>query len=94
MGTVVVDCESGPVRLGLAGRVAAAAGGRVVTLDELTGDAVAGVAHRPIRRQLAGYPATTGISSVTGPAASPAIRAMRSATASGSVNSSKACTRA
>ena len=34
--TVVVDCESGFVRLGLAGRVAAAAGAPVVTVDELT----------------------------------------------------------
>jgi magnesium chelatase subunit D len=33
---VVVDCESGFVRLGLAGRVAAAAGAPVVTVDELT----------------------------------------------------------
>jgi len=43
MGTVVVDCESGPVRLGLAGRVAGAAAGTVVTLDELTGESVAGL---------------------------------------------------
>lgn len=34
--TVVVDCESGFVRLGLAGRVAAAAGAPVITMDELT----------------------------------------------------------
>ena len=33
---VVVDCESGFVRLGLAGRVAAAAGAPVITVDELT----------------------------------------------------------
>ncbi|NMO89976.1 VWA domain-containing protein [Actinomycetospora sp. TBRC 11914] len=45
MSTVVVDCESGPVRLGLAGRVAGAAAGAVVTLDELTGDSVAAVAQ-------------------------------------------------
>ena len=38
--TVVVDCESGPVRLGLAAPLAAAAGGSVVTLDELTADGV------------------------------------------------------
>ena len=41
--TVVVDCESGPVRLGLAGPLAAAAGGTVVTLDELTADGVGDV---------------------------------------------------
>ncbi|MFR9801062.1 VWA domain-containing protein [Pseudonocardia sp. RS010] len=34
--TVVVDCESGFVRLGLAGQVAAAAGAPVITVDELT----------------------------------------------------------
>ncbi|MEJ8279833.1 VWA domain-containing protein [Pseudonocardia spirodelae] len=38
--TVVVDCESGHVRLGLAGPLAAAAGGELVTLDELTADSV------------------------------------------------------
>ncbi|MFC5993438.1 putative cobaltochelatase [Pseudonocardia hispaniensis] len=41
--SVVVDCERGPVRLGLAGRVARAAGGPLVTLDELSADSVAGV---------------------------------------------------
>ncbi|MEJ2860493.1 VWA domain-containing protein [Actinomycetospora flava] len=46
MSTVVVDCESGPVRLGLAGRVARVAGGTVVTLDELTGESVAGVVEQ------------------------------------------------
>ncbi|MDD7939004.1 VWA domain-containing protein [Actinomycetospora lutea] len=46
MSTVVVDCESGPVRLGLAGRVARVAGGIVVTLDELTGESVAGVVEQ------------------------------------------------
>lgn len=46
MSTVVVDCESGPVRLGLAGRVAAAAGGSVVTLEDLTDASVAGVVDR------------------------------------------------
>ncbi|GAA4892647.1 VWA domain-containing protein [Actinomycetospora straminea] len=46
MCTVVVDCESGPVRLGLAGRVARVAGGAVVTLDELTGESVAGVVEQ------------------------------------------------
>jgi magnesium chelatase subunit D len=46
MSTVVVDCESGPVRLGLAGRVAGTAGGTVVTLDDLTGESVAGVVEQ------------------------------------------------
>ncbi|MDJ1133067.1 putative cobaltochelatase [Streptomyces iconiensis] len=38
--SVVVDCETGPVRLGLAGRLAAELGGTAVTLDELRADAV------------------------------------------------------
>ncbi|OLL72988.1 ChlI component of cobalt chelatase involved in B12 biosynthesis [Pseudonocardia sp. Ae168_Ps1] len=38
--TVVVDCEGGHVRLGLAAPLAAAAGGELVTLDELTADSV------------------------------------------------------
>ncbi|WP_116706848.1 VWA domain-containing protein [Actinomycetospora cinnamomea] len=46
MSTVVVDCESGPVRLCLAGRLAATAGGTVVTLDDLTGESVAGVVEQ------------------------------------------------
>ncbi|MHA6795418.1 putative cobaltochelatase [Pseudonocardia bannensis] len=41
--TVVVDCESGPVRLGLAARIAEAAGGPLVTVDELSADRVTGV---------------------------------------------------
>ncbi|WP_461034050.1 putative cobaltochelatase [Streptomyces mayteni] len=38
--SVVVDCESGPVRLGLAGELAHALGGHAVTLAELRADAV------------------------------------------------------
>ncbi|GAB2788828.1 putative cobaltochelatase [Streptomyces daliensis] len=38
--SVVVDCESGPVRLGLAGALARELGGPAVTLDELRADAV------------------------------------------------------
>jgi magnesium chelatase subunit D len=45
VATVVVDCESGPVRLGLASRVAAAAGGALVGISELSADQVAGVVH-------------------------------------------------
>ncbi|MEU2153468.1 putative cobaltochelatase [Streptomyces sp. NPDC019396] len=40
---VVVDCESGPVRLGLAGRLAGELGGSAVTLDELRADSIAGL---------------------------------------------------
>ncbi|MER6071347.1 putative cobaltochelatase [Streptomyces sp. NPDC001817] len=40
---VVVDCESGPVRLGLAGQLAGELGGTAVTLDELRADAIAGL---------------------------------------------------
>jgi magnesium chelatase subunit D len=43
VATIVVDCESGPVRLGLAARVAAAAGGPALGLTELSADHVAGV---------------------------------------------------
>jgi magnesium chelatase subunit D len=41
----VVDCETGPVRLGLAARVAVAGGGAVVGLAALSADRVAGVVH-------------------------------------------------
>ncbi|MEU8518364.1 putative cobaltochelatase [Streptomyces sp. NPDC048577] len=40
---VVVDCETGPVRLGLAGNLARDLGGTVVTLDELRADSIAGL---------------------------------------------------
>jgi magnesium chelatase subunit D len=40
IATVVVDCESGPVRLGLAARVAAAAGGELTSVGELSADGV------------------------------------------------------
>jgi magnesium chelatase subunit D len=43
VASIVVDCESGPVRLGLPGRFAAAMGGGCVRLEELSADAVAGV---------------------------------------------------
>jgi magnesium chelatase subunit D len=45
VATVVVDCESGPVRLGLAGRMATAAGGSLVGIGDLSADRVAGVVH-------------------------------------------------
>ncbi|MFF2778011.1 putative cobaltochelatase [Streptomyces sp. NPDC058052] len=41
--SVVVDCEAGPVRLGLAGSLARDLGGTAVTLDELRADAIAGL---------------------------------------------------
>jgi magnesium chelatase subunit D len=41
VASVVVDCESGPVRLGPAGRLAAALGGRALQLAELRADTLA-----------------------------------------------------
>ncbi|MFD5035153.1 putative cobaltochelatase [Streptomyces sp. NPDC058405] len=41
--SVVVDCESGPVRLGLAGTLATDLEGAAVTLDELRADSIAGL---------------------------------------------------
>ncbi|MFJ3310217.1 putative cobaltochelatase [Streptomyces sp. NPDC086549] len=43
VASVVVDCESGPVRLGLAGGLAGELGGTAVTLDELRADSIAGL---------------------------------------------------
>ncbi|WP_030619064.1 putative cobaltochelatase [Streptomyces sclerotialus] len=40
VASVVVDCEAGPVRLGLAGELARALQGTAVTLDELRADSV------------------------------------------------------
>ncbi|KAA6217003.1 putative cobaltochelatase [Streptomyces filamentosus] len=53
--SVVVDCEAGPVRLGLAGNLARDLGGTAVTLDELRADALAGLVRdvqvdRSVRR--------------------------------------------
>ncbi|MFG2619994.1 putative cobaltochelatase [Streptomyces sp. NPDC048507] len=54
--SVVVDCESGPVRLGLAGALAADLGAPAVTLDGLRADSLAGLvqnvrtAHETSRR--------------------------------------------
>lgn len=41
--SVVVDCESGPVRLGLAASLAGELGGTAVTLDELRAESIAGL---------------------------------------------------
>jgi magnesium chelatase subunit D len=43
VASVVVDCERGPVRLGLPARLAAALGGACVRLDELSTDVMTGV---------------------------------------------------
>lgn len=43
VASVVVDCESGPVRLGLAGELARQLGGTAVTLDELRAESIAGL---------------------------------------------------
>ena len=43
VATVVVDCESGPVRLGLAAQIARAAAGELVGIGELSADRVADV---------------------------------------------------
>ncbi|MGW0208396.1 putative cobaltochelatase [Streptomyces sp. NPDC003233] len=43
VASVVVDCESGPVRLGLAGQLAGELGGTAVMLDELRADSIAGL---------------------------------------------------
>ncbi|MFG2516987.1 putative cobaltochelatase [Streptomyces sp. NPDC048584] len=50
IASVVVDCESGPVRLGLAGRLAGELGGTAVTLDELRADSIAGLVKDVQRR--------------------------------------------
>jgi magnesium chelatase subunit D len=43
VATVVVDCESGPVRLGFAARIARAAAGELVGIGELSVDRVTDV---------------------------------------------------
>lgn len=43
IASVVVDCESGHVRLGLAGQLAGELGGTAVTLDELRAESIAGL---------------------------------------------------
>ncbi|MFF7952021.1 putative cobaltochelatase [Streptomyces griseorubiginosus] len=50
VASVVVDCESGPVRLGLAGQLAGDLGGTAVTLDELRADSIAGLVKDVQRR--------------------------------------------
>lgn len=43
VASIVVDCESGPVRLGLPDRLAVAMGGGCVRLEQLSAEAVAGL---------------------------------------------------
>ncbi|GGV51720.1 magnesium chelatase [Streptomyces longisporoflavus] len=43
IASVVVDCEAGPIRLGLAGQLAGELGGTAVTLDELRAESIAGL---------------------------------------------------
>ncbi|MFI2433691.1 putative cobaltochelatase [Streptomyces sp. NPDC018693] len=50
VASVVVDCESGPVRLGLAGQLAGELGGTAVALDELRADSIAGLVKDVQRR--------------------------------------------
>lgn len=50
VASVVVDCESGPVRLGLAGQLAGELGGAAVTLDELRAESIAGLVKDVQRR--------------------------------------------
>jgi magnesium chelatase subunit D len=49
VASVVVDCESGPVRLGLAGRLARDLRGPAVTLSELRADTVSALV-KDVRR--------------------------------------------
>ncbi|WP_031477289.1 putative cobaltochelatase [Streptomyces bicolor] len=50
VASVVVDCESGPVRLGLAGQLAGELEGTAVTLDELRAESIAGLVKDVQRR--------------------------------------------
>lgn len=47
-GSIVIDCESGRVKLGLAGELATSLGGTVVSLNSLDADSVAGVVRAGI----------------------------------------------
>ena len=47
IGSVVVDCEQGMVRLGLAGDLAAHLGASLIPMDELSATALTG--HAPAR---------------------------------------------
>lgn len=47
-GSIVIDCESGRVKLGLAGELATSLGGTLVSLNSLDADSVAGVVRAGI----------------------------------------------
>ncbi|WP_327298346.1 putative cobaltochelatase [Streptomyces sp. NBC_01197] len=49
VASVVVDCEAGPVRLGLAGELAQRLGGTAVTLDELRAESITGLVKDVVR---------------------------------------------
>ncbi|WP_240969097.1 putative cobaltochelatase [Streptomyces sp. HNM0575] len=57
--SVVLDCESGPVRLGLAGELAAELGGSAVTLEELRAEAVTDLVRDATGTRTAAAPAGT-----------------------------------
>jgi magnesium chelatase subunit D len=69
--SVVLDCESGPVRLGLADTLAADLGGEAVTLEELRAEAVTDLVRHATGTRT---PATTGTATgnTTAPAGTPA----------------------
>jgi magnesium chelatase subunit D len=48
VSVVVVDCERGPVRLGLAGRLAAQLGGEVLTMRELRAEALTSMVREAV----------------------------------------------
>ncbi|MFE7318108.1 putative cobaltochelatase [Streptomyces sp. NPDC057555] len=58
--SVVVDCEAGPVRLGLAGELARELGGTAVTLDELRADSVSALVRTVQGRPVHGGSADRG----------------------------------
>ncbi|BCY12520.1 hypothetical protein L3i22_076080 [Actinoplanes sp. L3-i22] len=89
VAAVVVDCESGPIRLGLAGRLAAALRADVMPLDQLeaatarTGPAASATAQTgPAASATAQTGSAAGVTGRTGPAAgaaAPGDRAYRRA---------------
>nr|WP_269329532.1 putative cobaltochelatase [Kineosporia babensis] len=49
--SVVVDCERGIVRLGMAGKLAAGLGGELITLDDLRAESLAGMVRDQVNQQ-------------------------------------------
>ncbi|WP_329387090.1 putative cobaltochelatase [Streptomyces sp. NBC_01351] len=64
IASVVVDCESGPVRLGLAGVLAADLGAPAVTLDGLRADSLAGLVKN-VRTAVTSASPASGTSAVS-----------------------------